>query len=42
MGWMPAEPSRQTGPRSAEGGTPSPPRGARGGGKRWGGKGIGY
>lgn len=36
MGWMPAEPSRQAGPRSAERGTPSPPRGARGGKKHWG------
>lgn len=39
MGWMPAEPSQQARPRSAERGTPSPPRGARGGKKSWGGKG---
>lgn len=39
MGWMPAEPSRQARPRSAERGTPSPPRGAGRGRKRWGGKG---
>lgn len=39
MGWMPAEPSRQARPRSTERGTPSPTRGARGGRKRWGGKG---
>lgn len=30
MGWMPAEPSRQAGPRSAERGTPSPPKGSTG------------
>lgn len=33
MGWMPAEPSQQAGPGSAERGNPSPPRGVRGGGK---------